>query len=161
MNREEYYKLQEELEREAYIQPGDIFIAQGIRAEIKEVYDVFRFVEWNNEREKYEKVYDVVFRDTNGICRHWKSNFDGGRIEYKPRSESKRTGEVSIEEHLCRTISIPIPDKMPNGNALEYGMKKAKEMIENKEIILTADDFNGIRLCMCECEGAYTEWKDI
>lgn len=68
--------------------------------------------------------------------------------------------KVSIEEHLCRTIEIEVPDDV--NDALEYAEEKAKEMYFNEEIVLTADDFNGQRCMMVEDEDGFaTSWNDF
>lgn len=67
---------------------------------------------------------------------------------------------VSIEEHLCKTIEIEVPDDV--NDALEYAEEKAKEMYFNEEIVLTADDFNGQRCIRVEDEEGYeTNWFDF
>lgn len=67
---------------------------------------------------------------------------------------------VSIEEHLCKTVTIEVPDNVED--ALEYAEEKAKEMYSNEEIVLTADDFNGQRCMMAEDENGFaTNWFDF
>lgn len=73
-----------------------------------------------------------------------------------------RKVKVSIEETLCRTVEIPIPDDVKPGDELEYGEVKAKEMYKNEEIVLDADDFNGQRCMMVEDENGHsTNWFDF
>ena len=68
--------------------------------------------------------------------------------------------KVSIEETLCKTIEIEVPAGV--GDPLEWAEAKAKEMHKNREIVLTADDFNGQRCMMIEDEhGFATNWFDF
>ena len=72
--------------------------------------------------------------------------------------------KVSIEEHLCRTIEIEVPSIFDDDEdgAMMYAEKKAKEMYHNKEIILDADDHNGIGFLEIELEdGTCTNWFDM
>lgn len=70
--------------------------------------------------------------------------------------------KVSIEEHLCKTIEIEAPDNLDENEAMEYAENEAREMYENEEIILTADDHNGVVLMQIELEdGTCTEWYDM
>lgn len=50
---------------------GKTVVCQGVRATIAEVYDACY---WNGK-------WDIEFRDTNGVYRSWKQEFDGGYIE--------------------------------------------------------------------------------
>ena len=68
--------------------------------------------------------------------------------------------KVFIEEHLCKEVEIEVPNDVDD--AMEWAEEKAKEMYENEEIILTADDFNGQRCMMVQDEdGHETEWFDF
>lgn len=72
--------------------------------------------------------------------------------------------KVSIEEHLCKTIEIEVPDCLEEDEdaAMIYADKKAKQMYHDKEIILTADDHNGVVLMQIELEdGTCTNWYDM
>lgn len=70
--------------------------------------------------------------------------------------------KVSIEEHLCKTIEIEVPNNLDENEAMEYAEDEAREMYENEEIILTADDHNGVVLMQIELEdGTYTDWHDM
>lgn len=70
--------------------------------------------------------------------------------------------KVSIEEHLCKTIEIEVPDNLDEDEAMEYAEDKAREMYKNEEIILTADDHNGVVLMQIELEdGTCTDWYDM
>ena len=51
---------------------------------------------------------------------------------------------------------------MNNLEAMKYAERKAKQMYEDEEIILTADDFNGICLMMVQDEdGNETGWFEF
>lgn len=58
--------------------------------------------------------------------------------------------KVFIEEHLCKTVEIEVPDTMDGLSQEEYAEEKAHGMYRNGEIVLTADDYNGITLCSTE-----------
>ena len=67
---------------------------------------------------------------------------------------------VFIEEHLCKEVIIDVPTNDAN-EAMEIAEEQAKEMYENEEIVLTADDFNGIRMMMVECDDYSTSWNEF
>lgn len=50
---------------------GKTITCQGVRATIAIVYYA----------ECYDDLWDIEFRDTNGVLRNWKQEFDGGHIE--------------------------------------------------------------------------------
>ena len=59
----------------------------------------------------------------------------------------KKIVNVTIEEHLAKTIQVEVPNELTDVIDREiYAMDKVKEMYQNQEIILTADDFNGTTL---------------
>lgn len=59
----------------------------------------------------------------------------------------KKIVDVLIEEHLVKTIQIEVPNELTDVIDREiYAIEKVKEMYQNQEIILTADDFNGTTL---------------
>lgn len=52
--------------------------------------------------------------------------------------------EITIEEHLSRTISVEVPKDLENEIDREiYAEEKVRDMYKNQEIVLDADDFNG------------------
>lgn len=52
--------------------------------------------------------------------------------------------EITIEEHLSRTISVEVPSYLENEIDREiYAEEKVRDMYKNQEIVLDADDFNG------------------
>ena len=57
------------------LRPGDVVHCQGIICTIKEIA-------WQEPWEM-RKAYYLEFRDTNGVYRSWKQNFDGGYAELK------------------------------------------------------------------------------
>lgn len=69
---------------------------------------------------------------------------------------------VFIEEHLCKEIIVDVPDGMDIDDAMDYAEKRVKEQYDNGDIVLTADDHNGIVLWMTEHEnGISTNWRDM
>lgn len=54
--------------------------------------------------------------------------------------------EVTIEEHLSKTVQIEVPDDLDCDERLNLAEQIAKEQYKNGEIILEADDFNGTSL---------------
>ena len=59
----------------------------------------------------------------------------------------KKIVNVTIEEHLAKTIQVEVPNELTDVIDREiYAMDKVKEMYRNQEIILTSDDFNGTTL---------------
>lgn len=76
----DYFEKLKMMKNEKPIEVGDTIVAQGIRATIECLYYFDRYVEEKNG--KYEIFYDVEFKDTKGIHRHWKSYFDGGYVEF-------------------------------------------------------------------------------
>ena len=57
------------------LRPGDVVYCQGIACTIKEIV-------WQEPWEM-RKAYYLEFRDTNGVYRSRKQNFDGGYAELK------------------------------------------------------------------------------
>ena len=52
--------------------------------------------------------------------------------------------EITIEEHLSRSISVEVPSDLENEIDREiYAEEKVRDMYKNQEIVLDADDFNG------------------
>ncbi len=67
---------------------------------------------------------------------------------------------VFIEETLCKEVIIDVPTDDAD-EAMEIAESQAKEMYENEEIVLTADDFNGVRQMMVECGDYSTSWNEF
>lgn len=60
---------------------------------------------------------------------------------------SKQTVKVNIEEHLNKEIYIEIPDDIWNLDYLwDYIYTEVKRRYQNEEIVLDADDYNGVTL---------------
>ena len=75
-------------------------------------------------------------------------------------NEPTKKVKVFIEEHLCKEIVIEVPEYVPD--EMDYAEQMAKQMYENEEIVLTADDYNGTRLMMVQDEdGHETGWFDF
>lgn len=71
------------------LRPGDTIVCQGIRATIKEI--AFQ------EPWEWRQAYYLEFRDTNGIYRSWKQNFDGGYAILSPDEEEEEAPNFSDE----------------------------------------------------------------
>lgn len=67
---------------------------------------------------------------------------------------------VFIEEHLCREVIIDVSTNDVD-EAMGLAEEQAKEMYKNEEIVLTADDFNGVRQMMVECGDYSTSWNEF
>lgn len=74
----DYFEVLETMTKMPKVKIGSIINCQGITSEIKELYYSDRYVTLKDD--EYQIFYDVEFKDTNGIYRHWKSYFDGGKI---------------------------------------------------------------------------------
>lgn len=76
----------------------------------------------------------------------------------------KKFVEVSIEEHLTRTIKVQVPENLSELDRIEYATDKVREMYyEKEEIVLNADDYNGTTLCQIhdiETDN-YTDWTNL
>ncbi|MEJ8738293.1 DpnD/PcfM family protein [Erysipelotrichaceae bacterium HCN-30851] len=70
---------------------------------------------------------------------------------------------VRIEEHLVKEIEVECPDSMNVDERMEYAENKITEAYRKEEIVLTAEDYNGITLREVEDveTGFSTEWKEI
>lgn len=69
---------------------------------------------------------------------------------------------VYIEEHLVKEVVVETPDGLTEDEAMEFAEDKVKKDFDNGDIVLTADDFSGIRLWMTEHEnGTSTNWRDM
>lgn len=71
--------------------------------------------------------------------------------------------EVYIEEHLVKKIEVEVPDSLPCDERMEIAENQVLKQYKNEEIILTAEDANGIRLKMVRDAktGLETEWKEF
>ena len=79
-----------EANKEAYeefqkVKVGDKVRAMGVTSTIDTIYYIDVYAETGHEyykdakdKDTYYIFYDIEFRDTNGVCRHWKSSYDGG-----------------------------------------------------------------------------------
>ena len=60
---------------------------------------------------------------------------------------SKQTVKVNIEEHLNKTFELEIQDDICNLDYLwDYIYTEVKRRYQNEEIVLDADDYNGVTL---------------
>ena len=70
--------------------------------------------------------------------------------------------KVTIEEHLTKEVEIDVPDSVIEDNDTEAVIQKAREMYDNGEIVLTPDDFSGIKLiAITDEEFGETEWEEF
>jgi hypothetical protein len=70
--------------------------------------------------------------------------------------------KVTIEEHLTKEVEIEVPDSVIEDNDTEAVIQKATEMYDNGEIVLTSDDFSGIKLIAITDEDfGETEWEEF
>ena len=83
------------------------------------------------------------------------------KCEGRKENNQKRKVKVHVEEHLCRCIEVEIPDNVFDIDAMDFAERKVKEMVDNEEIVLTADDYNGVRLyCVEDEDGKATDWHE-
>lgn len=71
--------------------------------------------------------------------------------------------EVYIEEHLVKKVEVEVPDTLTVDERMEVAEKQVLRQYKNEEIILTADDANGVKLRMVKDlqTGTETEWKEF
>lgn len=81
-----------EASREAFeelqkVKVGDKVKAMGITSTIDTIHYIDVYAETGHpsyrdakDEDTYYIFYDIEFRDTNGVYRHWKSNSDGGEL---------------------------------------------------------------------------------
>lgn len=69
--------------------------------------------------------------------------------------------KVAIEEHLVKQVEIEIPDDTEKCDVADAVIQKAIDMYYNEEIVLTSDDFSGIRLIAVTEDGYATEWEEF
>ena len=69
--------------------------------------------------------------------------------------------KVYVEEHLCRCIEVEIPDNVFDIDAMDFAERKVRKMVKDEDIVLTADDYNGVRLyCVEDKDGNATDWHE-
>lgn len=70
--------------------------------------------------------------------------------------------KVSIEEHLSKTVEIEVPQSVVDNGDSDSVIQKAIQMYENEEIVLTSEDFSGIKLIAITDEDfGSTEWNEF
>ena len=81
---------QKAMEEYKNIKVGDCIIAKGIKATIAEIYYCEVFAETGHpifkeakDEKTYYLFYDIEFKDTYGVYRHWKSHWDGGKLYHQ------------------------------------------------------------------------------
>lgn len=69
---------------------------------------------------------------------------------------------VFIEETLCKEVIIEVPDELDSCDQMDYAEDKAEEMVNNGEIVLTTDDFTGVRMRMIRLDNGHeTGWTEL
>lgn len=68
---------------------------------------------------------------------------------------------VFIEEHLCREITVDIPNESDVSSRMDAAERLVRKGLESGDVVLTADDFNGQRLIMVQDKetGRETGWN--
>ena len=71
--------------------------------------------------------------------------------------------EVSIEQHLCKTIKVKVPDGVSlTSKEVTEAEQKVYDDFHAGKIVLTSDDYNGVTLTSSCLEGGdATEWVDL
>ena len=70
--------------------------------------------------------------------------------------------KVTIEEHLTKEVEIEVPQSVIDDDDAYAVIQKATEMYENGEIVLTSDDFSGVKLiAITDDEFGETEWEEF
>jgi hypothetical protein len=70
--------------------------------------------------------------------------------------------KVTIEEHLTKEVEIEVPDSVIENDDTDAVLNKAIEMYNNEQIVLTADDFSGVKLIAITDENlSETEWMEF
>lgn len=71
--------------------------------------------------------------------------------------------EVFIEEHLVKKVEVEVPDELGLPERMEEAERVVLSRYKNKEIILTADDANGVRQRMIKdlISGEETGWDEF
>lgn len=100
------------------LEPGDIVICEGIKATIKEI-------PWQ-EPWSWRDSYYLEFRDTNGVYRSWKQEYDGGSA-YRESSKVDKLNRYIIPEEVRNEIEMYFAEK----NSLEYYMVSEVQRASN------------------------------
>lgn len=70
--------------------------------------------------------------------------------------------KVTIEEHLSKTVEIEVSQEVFDNEDTDAVISKAVEMYANGGIVLTPDDFNGVKLiAVTDEEFGETEWDEF
>ena len=84
----------------------------------------------------------------------------GRIITHIGNPEDTRYVTVNIEEHLCRTVCVRVPEGCED--SMVFAERVAVKAYKDREIILTSDDYNGTTLVQLEDqEGHCTDWNEI
>ena len=71
--------------------------------------------------------------------------------------------KVAFEEHLCKVVEVEDPELAVKVKDSDEIIEKAIEMYNKGEVVLTADDFNGVRLISIRDDDndLKTEWEEF
>lgn len=74
-----------------------------------------------------------------------------------------KTVYVSIEEHLCKTVPIQVPDNLDVNERMKLAENIALQNYRSGKIVLDSTDYNGITLYSVEDKETKesTEWYQI
>lgn len=96
--------VNEAIEKDRKLVPGDTVVVKGTRAVIKDIHDQHVFGD----------EIDIEFTDDKGVLRNWKSAQDGGTVIYKEQlKESIEKAEIETEDQV---VKVEVEDKF---NALD------------------------------------------
>lgn len=76
----------------------------------------------------------------------------------------KKQVTFTLEETLAKTftIGVDIPiDKLDRDDWIDYAINKIQSMYKNQELVLTADDFNGVTQIQLQDDKTCTEWFNL
>jgi hypothetical protein len=69
--------------------------------------------------------------------------------------------KVAIEEILCKVFEVEVPDEVLEEKDTWTILEKAKNMYYDEEVVLTSDDFDGIKNISIVDDRCPTEWEDF
>ena len=69
--------------------------------------------------------------------------------------------KVTVEEHLVKDVLVDVPDNITDAyERMDYAENWVKQSIKEEKTVLTADDWNGVRLFSVEdvMTGDVSDW---